>query len=112
LLLVAFLLVNAPNCHLPLVLASVVQGDAVNCNTCLDPPIVSPPVHDIDQIEKILIYIAAQQVLDYGGDDIDQIEKILIYIAAQQVLDYGGETGTISRGPSLHGSPVMIICLF
>ena len=31
LLLVAFLLVNAPNCHL--VLASVVQGDAVNCNT-------------------------------------------------------------------------------
>jgi len=89
LLLVAFLLVNAPNCHLPLVLASVVQGDAVNCNTCLDPPIVSPPVRDIDQIEKILIYIAAQQVLDYGG-----------------------ETGTISRGPSLHGSPVMIICLF
>jgi len=34
LLLVAFLLVNAPNCHLSLVLASVVQGDAVNCNTC------------------------------------------------------------------------------
>jgi len=33
LLLVAFLLVNAPNCHLYLVLASVVQGDAVNCNT-------------------------------------------------------------------------------
>ena len=33
-LLVAFLLVNAPNCHLSLVLASVVQGDAVNCNTC------------------------------------------------------------------------------
>jgi len=32
-LLVAFLLVNAPNCHLSLVLASVVQGDAVNCNT-------------------------------------------------------------------------------
>jgi len=32
LLLVAFLLVNAPNCHLSLVLASVVQGDAVNCN--------------------------------------------------------------------------------
>jgi len=31
-LLVAFLLVNAPNCHLSLVLASVVQGDAVNCN--------------------------------------------------------------------------------
>jgi len=26
------LLVNAPNCHLSLVLASVVQGDAVNCN--------------------------------------------------------------------------------
>jgi len=25
-------LVNAPNCHLSLVLASVVQGDAVNCN--------------------------------------------------------------------------------
>jgi len=34
LLLVAFLLVNAPNCHLSLVLASVVQGDAVKCNTC------------------------------------------------------------------------------
>ena len=34
LLLVAFLLVNAPNCHLSLVLASVVQGDAVNCNSC------------------------------------------------------------------------------
>jgi len=34
LLLVAFLLVNAPNCHLSLVLASVVQGDAVNCNNC------------------------------------------------------------------------------
>ena len=33
-LLVAFLLVNAPNCHLSLVLASAVQGDAVNCNTC------------------------------------------------------------------------------
>jgi len=33
LLLVAFLLVNVPNCHLSLVLASVVQGDAVNCNT-------------------------------------------------------------------------------
>jgi len=32
LLLVAFLLVNAPNCHLSLVLASVVQGDAVNFN--------------------------------------------------------------------------------
>jgi len=32
LLLVAFLLVNAPNCRLFLVLASVVQGDAVNCN--------------------------------------------------------------------------------
>jgi len=32
LLLVAFLLVNAPNCHLSLVRASVVQGDAVNCN--------------------------------------------------------------------------------
>jgi len=35
LLLVAFLLVNAPNCHLFLVLASVVQSDAVNCNTNL-----------------------------------------------------------------------------
>jgi len=34
LLLVAFLLVNAPNCHLSLVLASVVQGDAVNCKNC------------------------------------------------------------------------------
>jgi len=33
LLLVAFLSVNAPNCHLSLVLASVVQGDAVNCNS-------------------------------------------------------------------------------
>jgi len=32
LLLVAFVLVNAPNCHLSLVLASVVQGDATNCN--------------------------------------------------------------------------------
>ena len=32
-LLVAFVLVNAPNCHLSLVLASVVQVDAVNCNT-------------------------------------------------------------------------------
>ena len=31
-LLVAFLLVNAPNCHLSFVLASVVQDDAVNCN--------------------------------------------------------------------------------
>jgi len=30
-----FLLVNAPNCHLLLVLASVVQGDAVNCSTCI-----------------------------------------------------------------------------
>jgi len=36
LLLVAFLLVNAPNCHLSLVLASVVQGDAVNCTTVLN----------------------------------------------------------------------------
>jgi len=33
LLLVAFLLVNAPNYQLSLVLASVVQGDAVNCNS-------------------------------------------------------------------------------
>jgi len=33
LLLVAFLLVNAPKCQLSLVLASVLQGDAVNCNT-------------------------------------------------------------------------------
>jgi len=33
LLLVAFLLVNAPYCHLSFVLASVVQGDAANCNT-------------------------------------------------------------------------------
>jgi len=33
LLPVAFLLVNAPNCHLSLVLASVVQDNAVNCNT-------------------------------------------------------------------------------
>jgi len=32
LLLVVCLLVNVPNCHLSLVLASVVQGDAVNCN--------------------------------------------------------------------------------
>jgi len=31
-LLVAFLLVNAPKCDHSLVLASVVQGDAVNCN--------------------------------------------------------------------------------
>jgi len=38
LLLVAFLLVNAPNCHLSLVLASVVQSDAVNCNTTLLQP--------------------------------------------------------------------------
>jgi len=30
-----FMLVNAPNCLLSLVLASVVQGDAVNCNTCV-----------------------------------------------------------------------------
>jgi len=30
LLLVAFLLVNTPNCHLSLVLASVVKSDAVN----------------------------------------------------------------------------------
>jgi len=35
LLLVAFLLVNAPNRHLSLVLASVVQGDAVNCSNRL-----------------------------------------------------------------------------
>jgi len=37
LLLVAFLLdnslVNASNCHLSLVLALAVQGEAVNCNT-------------------------------------------------------------------------------
>ena len=33
LLLVAILFVNAPNCHLSLVLAAVVQGDAVNCKT-------------------------------------------------------------------------------
>jgi len=35
LLLVAFLLVNARNGHLSLVLASVVQGDAVNRNNSL-----------------------------------------------------------------------------
>jgi len=33
LLLVAFLLVNAPNCHISHVLVSVVQSDAVNCNS-------------------------------------------------------------------------------
>jgi len=33
LLLAALLLVNAPNNHLSLVLVSVVQGSAVNCNT-------------------------------------------------------------------------------
>jgi len=32
LLLVAFLLVNAPDCRLSLVLTSVVQSDAVICN--------------------------------------------------------------------------------
>jgi len=32
LLLVAFLLVNAPNSYLSIVLASVVQGDSVSCN--------------------------------------------------------------------------------
>ena len=32
-LLVAFLLVRSPNCHLSLVLAAVVQGDIVNCNS-------------------------------------------------------------------------------
>jgi len=32
LLLIAFLSVNAPHGHLSLALASVVQGDAVNCN--------------------------------------------------------------------------------
>ena len=31
--MVAFLLVNAPNCHISLELASVVQGNTVNCNT-------------------------------------------------------------------------------
>ena len=36
LLLVAFLLVKAPNCHLSLVLVSVVQGDAVICNKTTD----------------------------------------------------------------------------
>jgi len=35
LLLVSFLLVNAPNYHLSLVVASVIQGDAVNCNIWL-----------------------------------------------------------------------------
>jgi len=29
------MLANAPNCYLSLVLASVVQGDAVNCNTSI-----------------------------------------------------------------------------
>jgi len=33
LLLAALLLVNAPNNHLSLVLVSVVQGNAVNCNS-------------------------------------------------------------------------------
>jgi len=33
-LLVAFLLVNAPNCHHSLVLTPVVQGNADNCNEC------------------------------------------------------------------------------
>jgi len=37
LLLVAFLLVNALNCHLSLVLVSVVQRDAVNCNRKASP---------------------------------------------------------------------------
>jgi len=35
LLLVTFLLVNVPNCHLSFVLASVVPGDVVNCNSSL-----------------------------------------------------------------------------
>jgi len=37
--MVAFLLVNAPNCHLSLALAQVVQGDAVNCNNCTPSPL-------------------------------------------------------------------------
>jgi len=40
LLLVAFLLINAPNCHLSLVLALVVQGDAVNCNISNPSPVM------------------------------------------------------------------------
>jgi len=45
LLLVAYLLVNAPNCHLSLVLASAVQGDAVNCITCLPLSAVTGSLH-------------------------------------------------------------------
>ena len=56
LLLVAFLLVNALNCHLSLVLALVVQGDAVNCNT-RDMFNFKPSTHStclLVPIEKIL----------------------------------------------------------
>jgi len=48
LLLVAFLLVNAPNCHLSLVLALVVQGDAVNCNNVPRVPHQIAPMHSSD----------------------------------------------------------------
>jgi len=59
LLLVAFLLVNAPNHHLSLVLASVFQGDAVNCNNSphthihtsrLNEPIMSTRLHTAPQV--------------------------------------------------------------
>jgi len=58
LLLVAFLLVNAPNCHLLLMLASVVQGDAVNCNMCssLQPilALTNNPITDFANIQNYL----------------------------------------------------------
>jgi len=38
---IAFLLVIAPYCHLSLVLASVVQGDAVNCNSSPQGPSIN-----------------------------------------------------------------------
>jgi len=64
LLLVAFLLVNAPNCHHSLVLASVVQGDAVNCNNML--PQVYHRIIPADMEKDLASHISCLADLYYG----------------------------------------------
>jgi len=58
LLLVAFLLVNGLNCHLSLVLASVVQGDAVNCN--IIPCLCSLPTEPSPEGLQLGDYVCAE----------------------------------------------------
>jgi len=77
LLLVAFLLVNAPNCHLSLLLASVVQGDAVNCNTGLGTlNIAKKWLSEISIIQRFLFVAFAGKKQSKTSEKCHKFEKI------------------------------------